>query len=188
MIAQACRRTARMGAVALATVMLAATGCGITASHSNPGYANLDSLGLLDTDRVVSISIGSSLLGLAARHSSDDPQAQALLSGLQGVRVRVYEVEGDVDKVAARMQRMSAGLQASNWQPVLVVQDSGVYSRMLVKQDGERIAGLVVMSLDGGEAVLVNIMGDLKPELFADTMAQLELDSAPDLQLASASN
>ena len=59
---------------------LSLTACGITAPRSSDGYADLDSLGLRDTDRVISLSIGPALLGFAARHIDDDePEVRELL-------------------------------------------------------------------------------------------------------------
>lgn len=73
----------------LSLELLMLSGCGLTASRSNPGYANLDYLSMLDVDNVMTISLGSGLLSFAARHTDDDPETQALLKGLDGVRVRI---------------------------------------------------------------------------------------------------
>ena len=63
--------------------------CGITAPRSNAGYANLDSPGISDTDRILSLSLGKTALRFAARFLDDDPETQALLRSLDGVRVRI---------------------------------------------------------------------------------------------------
>lgn len=161
------------------------SGCGITAPRGNPGYANLDSLGLADTDRVMSLSFGPGLLRFAARHTGDDPETQALLRGLDGVRVRIYEVNGSADNVAVRMATMGTKLQAGDWQPVMQVQEAGELTQVFLKADGDSISGLVVMALDDSEAVVVNIMGDLQPEMFSDTMVALDVDRMPNIQVDS---
>ncbi len=48
------------------------------------------------------------------------------------------------------------------------------------------VAGLTVLTSDSLEVVLVNVMGDLKPEFFSDTMVALDVDVAPKVQLAAA--
>ena len=59
----------RRGMAVLGVLLaLALGGCGLTAPRSNPGFADLDSLGLADTDRVLTLSIGPALLRFAARH------------------------------------------------------------------------------------------------------------------------
>lgn len=178
--------TAVRHAGALAMLGLAAllAGCGITAPKSNAGYADLDSLGVFDTDRVVSISIGPSLLRFAARYTDDDPETRALLRSLEGVRVNVYELTGDASSISARLERMSERLLSDDWQAVMLVRDERELTQMLMKTERDRICGLVVMSLGAEEAVLINVMGDLRPELFAGTMAALNVVHAPDLEIA----
>lgn len=174
----------RAGTLAMLGLAALLAGCGITAPKSNAGYADLDSLGMFDTDRVVSISIGPSLLRFAARYMDDDPQTRALLRSLEGVRVKVYEVTGDASDISARMERMSERLLSDHWQAVMLVHEQGELTQMLMKTEQDRISGLVVMSLEAEEAVLINVMGDLRPELFANTMAALDVDHAPDVEIA----
>lgn len=168
---------------------LALAGCGITAPRSNDGYADLDSLGMFDVDNTMTLSIGPMLLNFAARHTDDDPEAQALLRGLDGVRIRIYEIDGDADRVAGRVDAMGEKLARQGWAPVAVIKDEGETVHMLMKPvaggDGDRIAGLTVLVADRKEAVVVNVMGDLKPELFSDTMVALDVDVTPDLQVAA---
>lgn len=161
-------------------------GCGLTAPHSNEGFADLDSLGIADVDNVMTISIGPTLLRFAARHIDDDPETVAMLRGLDGVRVRIYEIDGDAARVASRAEGMQRRLRTKDWEPVLLVQEEGERTYMLLKSSRGRIHGLTVITADHNEAVIVNIMGDLRPEFFNDTMAMLDIDDAPEVVLASA--
>ena len=77
----------RAGAALLLALALA--GCGLTAPRGSDGFADLDSLGISDTDRVLSISVGPALLRFAARHVEDEPETQALLRSLDGARIRI---------------------------------------------------------------------------------------------------
>ena len=128
---------------------LALAGCGITAPRSSDGYADLDSLGMFDVDNTMTLSIGPTLLNFAARYTDDDPETQALLRGLDGVRIRIYEIDGDADRVAGRVNAMGAKLASQGWAPVAVIKDEGDTVHMLMKPvagaDGERIAGLTVL-------------------------------------------
>lgn len=177
----------------LAAVLL--SGCGLTAPRSNAGYADLDSLGLFDVDNTLTLSIGPSLLRFAAKHTEDDPETQALLSNLEGVRVRIYEIDGNAERVAGRVNDMGARLQRQGWEPVAVMREADETVHMLLKpvgeDDSQRIAGLTVLVADQQEAVVVNIMGDLKPEFFSDTMVALDVDVdvdvTQDLELAATS-
>lgn len=165
--------------IAFVVVLLTGlTACGLTAPRSNEGYADLDSLGMFDTDRVISLSIGPALLNFAANYVDDDPEAQSLLRSLDGVRVRVYEVNGDAAKVAARMQRMSDQLQADGWEPVMLIQQEDEQAHMLLRVEGDQIRGMTVLMLDGeDEAVIVNLMGEILPDQFSEVMVALEVDA-----------
>ena len=161
-----------------ATLVLTVVGCGITAPSSNEGYADLDSLGMMDTDRVISLSIGPALLRFAANHVDDDPEVQELLRSLDGVRVRVYEVDGDAARVAGRMDRMSTNLQDDGWEPVMQVRQQDEQVHVLMRTVDGQIMGMTVLVVDGAdEAVIVNLMGEIVPEKFSDVMVALDVDA-----------
>lgn len=165
--------------VALAAVLvLSLVACGITAPRGNEGYADLDSLGMFDTDRVISLSLGPTLLHFAAGFIDDDPEVRDLLRSLDGVRVRVYEVDGDATKVADRMQHMSTKMQDDGWEPVMLVSQEDEQVHMLLRMADSEICGMTVLVLDGdSEAVIVNLMGEIKPEQFGDVMVALDVDA-----------
>ena len=169
----------RRGVAVLGVLMaLALGGCGLTAPRSNPGFADLDSLGLADTDRVLTLSIGPALLNFAARHVEDDPETRALLESLDGVRIRIYEIDGDAARVAARMDGMSRKLENGGWERVLLVREQHEQAHMLLKLDGDRVSGMTVLVSDGdAEAVVINLMGDIRPQQFGGVMAALDVDA-----------
>ena len=51
-------------------------------------------------------------------------------------------------------------------------------THVLVKTDCGEIAGLTVLTSDGEEAVVVNVMGKLQPELFSQAMGALQVPQA----------
>lgn len=171
----------------VALVAAALTGCGFTAPRGDEGFAELDSPGVFDVDRTFAISLGPTVLDFAARHVEDDPETRALLEGLEGVRVRIYAIHGDAERVADRVSRMGQRLRTQNWQPVAVVQESdGERVLMLMKVSDQRVSGLLVVASDASELVVVNLMGDLRPEMFGNAMAALNIDGAPAVRIAAA--
>jgi hypothetical protein len=165
--------------LAAAVMALSLSACGITAPRSSEGFADLDSLGVNDTDHVLSLSIGPAVLNFAARHADDDPETQALLRSLDGVRVRVYEIDGDAGRVAERMNTMSGRLQDDGWEAVMTVRNGSEQAHMLLRVVDEEIRGMTVLVSDGqSEAVIVNLMGTIKPEQFGDVMVALDVDAA----------
>lgn len=168
-----------MKTVLVAALLLMLAGCGVTAPRGSDGYADLDSLGIADTDRVMTLSIGPALLRFAAAHVEDEPETRELLRALQGVRVHLYEIDGDAGRVAGRMDALSRKLQAGGWEQVALVRSKNEQAHMLMKIVDQRICGMTVLVFDGEtEAVVINLMGDIPPRQFTRVMAALEVDAA----------
>lgn len=158
--------------------------CGIMAPRSNAGYANLDSPGMNDTRRTMALSLGPMVLHFAARFLDDDPETQALLRSLDGVRIRTYEVYGDTDRIRRNFERMGKNLVKGGWQPILLVHEEGELVQMFAKTSGNAILGLTIVSADAAEVVIVNVMGDIDPRYYSDVMSALDVDKAPELEVA----
>jgi len=157
--------------------LLLLSACGLMAPRSNEGFADLESLGMRDTDRVMNLSIGPTLLHFAARYIDDDPAIRDLLKNLDGVRVRIYEIDGDAGRVAARLYAMSQHLKADGWEPVVLVREENQETHMMLRVISGHIIGMTVLTSDGeSEAVVVNLMGEIQPEQFGDVMLALDLD------------
>ena len=171
--------------LSLVLTTLTLSSCGITAPRSNDGYANLDSPGMSDTNRTMSLSLGPTTLRFAARFLDDEPETQALLRSLDGVRVRIYEVHGDTGRIAQRFERMGNKLNNDGWQPIMLVREEGELVQMFSKSSSRGMQGLTIVSADDEEVVVVNVMGDIQPEHFGDVMVALEVGDAPEVQLAS---
>ena len=110
-----------------------------------------------------------------ARFVGDEPELQAVLRGLDGVRIKVYDITGDVSGAAAELGVLSNDLQGRNWEPVLRVKEDGEQADLLVKTSEETVRGLVLLVIDDKEAVVINVMGELQPEQLAGTLAALDL-------------
>jgi len=175
--------------IATAGFLLLLAGCGLTAPRSSAGFADLDSLGMADTDRVMSLSLGPTVLRFAASHIDDDePEVRDLLRALDGIRIRIYEVDGDASRVAGRMERMNTKLQADGWEPVMLIREESETAFMLLRTDGQHILGMTVMVMDNrSEAVIVNLMGEIEPERFGDVMVALDVDGVDEVEVAEAS-
>jgi hypothetical protein len=176
-------RAIRFATVAIAALLL--TACGFTAPRSNAGYANLDSPGMNETSRTMALSIGPTTMWFAARFLDDEPETQALLRSLEGVRIRIYEVDGDNDRITRNLERMGGKLLDDGWDPVMLVSEEGELVHMYAKSSGNGIQGLTIVSADESEVVVVNVMGDIDPVYYRDVMLALNVEDAPDVQIAS---
>jgi len=165
----------------LALMVLVVSACGITAPRGNDGYANLDSPGMSETDRTMTISLGPTVLRFAARFMDDEQETQALLRSLDGVRIR----DGDTGKIANNFTLMGGKLLNDGWDPVLLVREEGELTQMYMKSSGNHISGLTIVSVDDEDVVVINVMGDIDPVYYKDVMLALNVDDAPDVQIAS---
>ena len=177
-------RTLKLAVVAIAALSLAA--CGFTAPRGNAGYANLDSPGMDETNRTMALSIGPTTMWFAARFLDAEPETQALLRSLDGVRIRTYEVYGDSERISQNFERMGGKLLDDGWDPVMLVREEGELVQMYAKSSGKGIQGLTIVSADESEVVVVNVMGDIDPVYYRDVMVALDMDDAPEIQVASA--
>jgi hypothetical protein len=154
------------------------SGCGLTAPRSSEGFADLESLGMRDTDTVMTLSIGPSLLHFAAGHVDDEPELRELLKNLDGVRIRIYEINGDASRVTSRINAMSGHLQDDGWEPVMLIREENEATHMLIRTVDQQICGMTVLVTDGDtEAVVINLMGEIQPQQFGDVMLALDVDT-----------
>ena len=164
--------------LSIASLSIALSACGLTAPRSSDGYADLESLGMRDTDKVMTLSIGPTLLRFVASHMDDDPEVRELLKSLDGVRIRIYEINGDTGRVAARIDNMSRHLQDDGWEPVMLIREEDEATHMLLRTVDGQICGMTVLVSDGeSEAVVINLMGEIKPQQFGDVMLALDTDT-----------
>ena len=70
-------------------------------------------------------------------------------------------------------------VSTQGWQQVVLVREEAETTYVLMKVVEQRIAGLTVLNADHSEVVLVNVMGELQPEMLADTMAALDVPTPP---------
>ena len=156
------------------------TGCGITRNFRNdPGYAEFGSPGPLDTDREFGLSLGPLPLGLARWAFDDDPEFGPMLRELRAVRVYTYEVAHDPEDVAQRIKDMQSGLVEDGWLTIVTVREENELVSVLLQpaergRNGNR--GLAVIVQDPSEVVLVNLIGNVRVDLFAEYMADLDVE------------
>jgi hypothetical protein len=180
-------RSARTALRLLSTISLsvALSACGLTAPRSSEGFADLESLGTRDTDNVMTLSIGPALLRFAANHVDDDPEVRELLKGLDGVRIRIYEIDADAGRVATRIDNMSRHLQDNGWEAVMLIREEDESTHMLLRTVDGQICGMTALVSDGeSEAVVINLMGEIQPQQFGDVMLALDTPGIEDVQLA----
>lgn len=155
------------------------------------GYVDFGSFDADVGEQYVEVDINKALLKLAsvfAQH--EDPEVAELISNLERIRVNVFGVD-DNNRAAttARIEAVRGQLDAQGWSRIVTVREnSGDNVAVFLKQDGEEaIQGVVVTVIGGnGEAVLVNIVGDVRLEQIARIGERLNIDPLRELKLKRA--
>ena len=168
---------ARTVAAALAALPIA--GCGITGNfRHDPGYAAFGATGSLAVDREFGISLGPLPLAFARLVIDDDPEAEHILKDLRAVRVYTYAVTGDAEGAAQELRAVQSRLVDDGWVALITVRDDAEQTAVLLRPDSDgRNRGLAVIVQDPQEVVLVNLIGNVHVDLFADYMAELDVDT-----------
>jgi Domain of unknown function (DUF4252) len=165
--------------VAAALVALLIAGCGITGNfRHDPGYAPFGATGSLAVDREFGISLGPLPLAFARLVLDDDPEIEPILKDLRAVRVYSYTVTGDAEGTAQEVRTIQSRLLDDGWIALITVREHAEQTAVLLRPDsGGRNRGLAVIVQDPQEVVLVNLIGNVRLDLFADYMAELDVDT-----------
>ena len=130
------------------------------------GYVDLGDLTDVYGEPNVEINLGPSMLGFAAAIvGADDPEAQALFSGLKSVRLRIYDIDGSAEAALVQIQKTSKQLFAKGWEQIVKVKEDGEDVRVFLKMVDNKIEGMTVLVAgDEDQAVFINIIGSIEPE------------------------
>lgn len=128
----------------------------------------------------VEVNLKGNLLSMAAKIAAkEEPEAAELIRSIESIRVNVIGLDdANRAEIKGRVESVRAGLSSAGWERIVTVQqegnDVGVYTKT---KDADSIAGVVVTVLSqDGEAVFVNVVGDIKPERLAELGEHLHID------------
>ena len=165
------------------TVFLACAGFGVAAvaADNPPGYVDFGRFSApASGGEFVEVNVKANLISMVARLAEkQEPEAAELLRGLQMVRVNVIglddENRADVQK---RVAKIRSDLDGHGWERVVTSQKKDEDVAIFLKMRGsEAVEGLVVTVVEGNrQAVLVNIVGDIKPEKIAVVGERLNIE------------
>jgi hypothetical protein len=120
----------------------------------------------------VQVDLNPMLLSFAGNSTRGvDPQIAALLSSLDGVRVRVYNTIEDIDDVSGYINDTSEQLTRAGWQQIVSVQEDGNI-RIFIQADEQFVTGITGMIVDGSEAIFVNVVGSISSEQVGQLIAR----------------
>lgn len=166
----------------------------VSSAAADGGYVDFGRFEPAAGREFVEVNVRSGLLKFAARIAAiEEPEAAELLRNISHVRVNVIGLDdtnraGTVERIA----RIRADLEAGGWEKIVTVregtdqggEDIAVY--MKAKGD-DAIEGVVVTVIGGkGEAVLVNVVGDIRADQLAKLGETLDLQPLRKLRVQRA--
>lgn len=144
------------------------------------GHVDLKDLSSHYGEPKVEINLGASLIGMvSALSQKQDPETADLLSKLEMVKVRVYNIaQQGPDSAFKTVDSITSELRKDNWHPIVSVNEVNEKVRIFTKITNDIVDGLVVMAVDGnsGEAVFINIVGEIDPAQVSKVTQSLNMD------------
>ncbi len=132
-------------------------------------------------DPKVEINLTAALMRMVGSFAKkSDPEVAELLSKLEFINVRVYQMNGQSAKAVASIEDVSKKLKRDKWETLVTVNDEGERVRIFSKTTNDVIDGIVVMAVspgkEGGEAVFINIVGEIDPAKISTITESLNID------------
>jgi len=151
------------------TVALVAASLCLTAHADSPGVVDFGKFTPPGKGgEFVEVNVRSNLLIFAAQLvEKEQPDAAKLLRSVELVRVNVVGLtDENREELQKRIEKIWQDLEGRGWERNVNVQgkdgeDVGVYIQM---SGGTALAGVAVTVVDKEHVVLVNVVGDIKPE------------------------
>ncbi len=168
-------------AFAAATLSLALTTFA-SAAEAQSGAIDIGQLMPSAKGEFVEINLSSAMLKFAARIAArQEPEAAELIRNLKSLRVNVVGLDdSNRDSTIEQIEGVRRKLEAQGWTKMVTVREKngGDNVDVHVMQRGEEsIDGLVVTVLDKkGEAVFVNIVGNINADQIAQIAEKFDLE------------
>jgi hypothetical protein len=162
-----------------------------TVFAANPaGYVDFGSFSPEAGEEYVEVNLSPAMLQLSASLvQKNEPGLADILRNLERVRVNVFSVtDANRSETTDRIGVIRSELDAQGWTRLVTVQESqGDNVAVFVKQaDDETLQGVVVTVIGGnGEAVLVNVVGEVTLEQIVRLGEQLDIDPLCELKFES---
>ena len=173
---------------ALAALILASAAAS-SAADPAPGYVDFGRIVPSTEGKFVEVNLSEGLLKFGSMFASkQEPQAADVLRNLKHVRVNVVELsDANRSQIIERVKTIRQELETAGWTQIVNVReqpkgdDVQIYAKM---RGAEAIEGLVVTVISGhNEVVLVNIVGDIKPEQIATLAERFNIDPLKKIHL-----
>ncbi len=128
----------------------------------------------------VEVNIRDNLIGMVARlAAAQEPEVAELIGGLKRIRVNVIGLDDENrGEIGDRVSRLGIELDQRGWERIVTARNGTEEVNVFLKtREQEAVEGIVVTILQGGkEAVLINVVGDIRPEQIATLGERFNLE------------
>ena len=162
-------------------VLSAFASVGVCADNPPAGYVDFGKFSPpASGGEFVEVHIKSNLITMVARLAEkSEPDVAELLRGLQLIRVNVIGLDDENRaEMEKRVKKIRSELDAHGWERVVTAQKKDEDVAVYLKTRGaEAVEGLVITVIEGNrEAVLINIVGNIKPDKIAVIGERLDIE------------
>jgi len=162
----------------------------LTAANAENGIVDFGKFSPASGAEFVEVNVNSNLITMALNLAKQsEPDIVEVLKGLKGVRVNVMGLTDENRKeVQDRVTSIRKELDTKGWERIVTAMekhnDVGVYMKT---RGSEAVEGIVVTVLEGNKhAVLVNVVGDIRPEKLATIGERFDIEPLKKLKVKSA--
>jgi len=166
--------------VALA-VLSAFASIGVGADNPPAGYVDFGKLSPpASGGEFVEVHIKSNLIAMAARLvEKSEPDIADLIRGLQLIRVNVIGLDdANRSEMEKRVKKIRSELDDRGWERIVTAQKKDEDVSVYLKTRGaDAVEGVVITVIEGNrEAVLINIVGNIKPDKIAEIGERMNIE------------
>jgi hypothetical protein len=141
---------------------------------------NFDDLeSILGVEADVKITLGPGMLGLANMFTKDEPEAQAILSGLKDLSISVYKLTDEVDAADLNdwMTDTVRSLTANGVEEIVKVTEGDERVHILAKVNGSFLTDLSILVYElGDEFVYIKMDGDIDVAKLHEITGNFDID------------
>jgi Domain of unknown function (DUF4252) len=110
------------------------------------------------------LQMGSQFLSQAG---GDAAKLKEVVQSLKGVYVKTFEFDKEGQYTEADLSALRSQLRAPDWSAVIDTKEKRESTVILMKSDGSKVQGLVIISAEPKELTVVQIIGSIDPSMLS---------------------
>lgn len=150
----------------------------ISVAHASPaGRVSFDDLSKSYGEAKVAINLNATMLGFVTKLAKgQNADLQQVLSSIENIAVRVYNINDAADEALKAMEKMAVEIKKNGWVSIVSINENEEKLQIYTKMTNDKMDGLVVMVVNGQEAVFINIVGEIDPSDISKVTNSLNLE------------